>query len=198
MCFLSECTCFFIVRCVKSTRTNPSCTLIFFLPMYPMSSSCFDMISDKGGGRHGHHVCMRSVLGSLLLLLTLTLPHRRQGRAGQLPRGGGGRAEARGGGKGGGGTGFPPGDALRDEEVGMLHRSSRRQTRVRDGQSLGQRRERQRLPLLLLLLRGRRCQHAPSAACAAPGEERGADRLLNKKYLVKKIIVMTILHPYNK
>jgi hypothetical protein len=39
-------------------------------------------ISDKGGGRHGHHVCVRSVVG------------RRQGRAGQLPRGSGGRAEA--------------------------------------------------------------------------------------------------------
>ena len=32
-----------------------------------MSSSCFDMISDKGGGRHGHHVCVRSMVGSLLL-----------------------------------------------------------------------------------------------------------------------------------
>ena len=27
----------------------------------------FDMILDKGGGRHGHHVCVRSVVGSLLL-----------------------------------------------------------------------------------------------------------------------------------
>ena len=64
--------CFFIIRCVESTRTNHSCTLIFFLPMYPMSSSCFDMILDKGGERHGHHVCVRSGLGSLLSLLTLT------------------------------------------------------------------------------------------------------------------------------
>jgi hypothetical protein len=78
-----------------------------------MSSSYFDMILDKGGGRHGLHVCVRSVVGSLLLLLTLT--HRRQGGcAGRLPCGGGGRAEARGGGKGGGVTGFPPGDAPRD------------------------------------------------------------------------------------
>jgi hypothetical protein len=102
-----------------------------------MSSSCFDMISDKGGGRHGRHVCVRSLVGSLLSLLTLT--HRRQGCAGRLPRGGGGRAEARGGGKGGGVTGFPPGDAPRDEEVAMLCLSSRWQTRVRDGQSSRQR-----------------------------------------------------------
>jgi hypothetical protein len=33
-----------------------------------MSSSCFDMTSDKGGGRHGHHDCVRSVLGSLLYI----------------------------------------------------------------------------------------------------------------------------------
>jgi hypothetical protein len=88
-----------------------------------MSSSCFDMILDKGGERHGHHVCVRSVVGSLLSLLTLT--HRRQGGcAGRLPCGGGGRAEARGGGKGGGVTDFPPGDAPRDEEVAMLRCSS--------------------------------------------------------------------------
>ena len=117
--------------------------------MYLMSSSCFDMILDKGGGRHGHHVCVKSVAGSLLLLLTLT--HRRQGGcAGQLPCGGGGKAETRGVGKGGGVTDFPPRDAPRDEEVAMLRRSSRRQTRVWDGRSSRQRRERQRLPLLLL------------------------------------------------
>jgi hypothetical protein len=33
-----------------------------------MPSSCFDMTSDKGGGCHGHHVCVRSVLGSLLYI----------------------------------------------------------------------------------------------------------------------------------
>jgi len=60
---------------------------------------------DKGGGRHGHHVCVRSVVGSLLSLLTLT--HWCQGRAGQLPPDSGGRTKARGGGKGGGVT---PGD----------------------------------------------------------------------------------------
>jgi len=142
-------------------RTNYSCTLIYFWPMYPMSLSCFDMILDKGGGRHGHHVCVRSVVGSLLSLLTLT--HWRQGGcAGQLPCDGGGRAEARGGGKGGGVTGFPPGNAPPDEEVAMLCRSSRRQTRVRDGQSLQKWRERRQLPLLLLLLRGRRCRHTPA------------------------------------
>jgi len=81
------------------------------------------MILDKGGGHHGHHVCVRNVVGSLLLLLTLT--HWRQGGcAGRLPCGGGGLAEARGGGKGGGVTGFPPGDAPHDEEVAMLRRSS--------------------------------------------------------------------------
>jgi len=97
------------------------------------------MILDKGGGRHGHHVCVRSVVGSLLLLLTLT--HWRLGRRGQLPRSSGGRAVVRGGSKGGGVTGVPPGDAPSDEEVAMLRRSSRRQTRVLDGQSSRQRRE---------------------------------------------------------
>jgi hypothetical protein len=137
--------------------------------MYPMSSSCFDMILDKGGGHHGLHVCVRSVVGSLLSLLTLT--HRRQGGcAGQLPCGGRGRAEARGGGKGGGVTGFPPGDAPHDEEVAMLSRSSRCQTRVRDGRSSRQRRERRRFPLLLR-------PWGRSAVRSGPTD---------KKYLVKK------------
>jgi hypothetical protein len=35
------------------------------------------MILDKGGGYHGHHVCVRNVVGSLLSLLILT--HWRQG-----------------------------------------------------------------------------------------------------------------------
>jgi hypothetical protein len=156
--------------------------------MYPMSSSCFDMILDKGGGHHGLYVCVRSVVGSLLSLLTLT--HRRQeGCAGRLPCGSGGRAEARGGGKGGGVTGFPPGEAPRDEEVAMLRRSSRRQTRVRDGQSLRQRRERRRLPLLLLLLRGRRCRHTPARPRGRSAVQSGPT---DKKYLVKKFIVKNV------
>ena len=161
--------------------------------MYPISLSCFDMILDKGGGRHGLHVCVRSMVGSLLSLLTLT--HRRQGGcAGRLRCGGGGRAEARGGGKGWGVAVFPPGDAPCDEEVVMLRRSSRRQTRVRDGRSLRQRRERRWLPLLLLW--GRRCRHMPLGGPGG-GARRDPDRLLNKKYLVNKIIVW-ILHLYNK
>ena len=40
--------------------------------MFP-SSSCFDMILDKGGWHHGHHVCMRSVLGSLSLFELILL-----------------------------------------------------------------------------------------------------------------------------
>jgi hypothetical protein len=125
---------------------------------------------------------VRSVVGSLLSLLTLT--HRRQGGcAGRLPCGGGGRAEARGGGKGGGVTGFLPGDAPRDEEVAMLRRSSRRQTRVRDGRSSQQQWER-RLPLLLLLLlRGRRCRHTPVRPWGRSAVRSGP---IDKKYLVKK------------
>ena len=135
--------------------------------MYLISSSCFDMILDKGGGCHGHHVCVKSVAGSLLLLLTLT--HRRQGVcAGRLPCGGGGRAEARGGGKGGCVTGFPLGEAPR---------SSR------------QRQERRRLPLLLLLLRGRRCRHTPARPRGRSAVQSGPT---DKKYLVKKIIVKNI------
>ncbi len=148
-----------------------------------MSSSCFDMILDKGGGRHGHHVCVRSVVGSLLSLLTLT--HRHQGGcAARLPWGGGGQAEARGGGKGGGITGFPPGDAPRGEEVAMLRRSSRRQTRVRDGRSSRQRWEWQWLPILLLLLRGRWCRHMPAGPRGRSAVRSGPT---DKKYLVKKI-----------
>ncbi len=152
--------------------------------MYPMSSSCFDTILDKGGGRHGHHVCERCVVGSLLSLLTLT--HRRQGGcAGRLPCGGGGRVEAQGGGKRGGVTGFPPGDVPHDEEVAMLRHSSRWQTRVRDGRSSRQRGERRQLPLLLLLLlRGRRCRHTPARPRGRSAVQSGPT---DKKYLVKKI-----------
>jgi len=46
----------FVVRCIESTRTNPSCTQIFFANIFPMSLSFFDMILDKGGGRHGMNI----------------------------------------------------------------------------------------------------------------------------------------------
>ncbi len=40
----------FFGRCIESTRTDPSYPPIYFSPMPPKSSSCFDMISDKGSG----------------------------------------------------------------------------------------------------------------------------------------------------
>jgi hypothetical protein len=53
----------FIIRCIESMHTNPSCLQIFFADIFPMPSSFFDKISNKGGGRHGHHVCVRSISG---------------------------------------------------------------------------------------------------------------------------------------
>jgi hypothetical protein len=47
--FFSEYLPFFLGCYVESTRTDPSYPPIFFLLMPPMSSSCFGMISDKGG-----------------------------------------------------------------------------------------------------------------------------------------------------
>ena len=39
-----------------------------FLTIYSMSSSCVDIILEKGGGRHGHHddVCVRTMVGSTI------------------------------------------------------------------------------------------------------------------------------------
>jgi hypothetical protein len=47
-------------------HTNPAVRRYFFADVSHVLVM-FDMISDKGGGRHGHHVCVRSVVGSLLL-----------------------------------------------------------------------------------------------------------------------------------
>ncbi len=52
----------FIVRCIESMRTNPSC-MLFFADIFPMSLSFFDMILDRGGGCHGYQVCVRSIVG---------------------------------------------------------------------------------------------------------------------------------------
>ena len=46
--FLSEYLCFFIVRCVKSTRTNPSCTLIFFCRCIPCPRHVLTWFRTKG------------------------------------------------------------------------------------------------------------------------------------------------------
>ncbi len=40
----------FLCRCIKTTRTNPSYPLIQYLAMSPEFSSCFGLISDRGGG----------------------------------------------------------------------------------------------------------------------------------------------------
>jgi len=48
VCFFSEYLCFFLGRCIESTRTDPSYPPIYFSLVSPESSSCFGMISDEG------------------------------------------------------------------------------------------------------------------------------------------------------
>ena len=50
VCFFSEYLCFLFVRCIESTRTDPSYPPIYFSPVPPKSSSHFGMISDEGSG----------------------------------------------------------------------------------------------------------------------------------------------------
>jgi hypothetical protein len=80
----------FIVRCIESTRTNLSCTQIFFADIFPMSSLFFDMMW------HGHHVCMRSIVSGGINDCD---PKRRTARQRKLVRRrdgeGGGTAKAR-------------------------------------------------------------------------------------------------------
>ncbi len=47
--FLKICLVFFLCCCIKTTRTNPSHPSIPYLAMSPKFSSCFGLISDRGG-----------------------------------------------------------------------------------------------------------------------------------------------------
>jgi hypothetical protein len=46
--FFCKYLCFLFGHCVKSTRTDPSYSPIYFLLMPPEASSCFGMILDEG------------------------------------------------------------------------------------------------------------------------------------------------------
>jgi len=61
--FIKWCTCFLLFVALNQRALTPAVRRYFFANIFPMSSSFFDMISDKGGGRHGHHVCVRSIVG---------------------------------------------------------------------------------------------------------------------------------------
>ena len=50
VCFFSKYLCFLFVRCIESTRTDPSYLPIYYSLMPLEASSCFGMISDEGGG----------------------------------------------------------------------------------------------------------------------------------------------------
>ena len=50
--FLSLLLTLFLGRCVGTKRTNHSCQKIIFLPLSEHFSSCFDLISNRGGRRH--------------------------------------------------------------------------------------------------------------------------------------------------
>ena len=60
---------FYLAVASNRCALTPAVRQIFFHRCPPMSSSCFGMISDEGGGEHhGHHVCARSMVGSSISL----------------------------------------------------------------------------------------------------------------------------------
>jgi hypothetical protein len=61
--FIKWYTCFLSFVASNQRALTPAVRRYCFADIFPMSSSFFDMISDKGGGRHGHHVCVRSIVG---------------------------------------------------------------------------------------------------------------------------------------
>ncbi len=63
MCLFSDIRAFLLFVASNQRALTPDVRRYFFANIFHMSSSFFDMISDKGGGRHGHHVCVRSMVG---------------------------------------------------------------------------------------------------------------------------------------
>jgi hypothetical protein len=158
-----------------------------------MSLSCFDMNLDKGGGRHGHHDCVRSVVGSLLSLLVNPNPPASRAC-------------------------WPITLRRRRKSGGVRGRQGKRRHGLSTGWCTLRRGGREAAPLLptanagagraiFATLAGATTTPPPSPPPTrttmptyAVGGRRGpgggarcdTDRLLKKKYLVKKIIVMNI------
>ena len=65
MCLLSDMHAFLSFVASNQRALTPYVRGYFFDNIFHMSSSFFDMISDMKGGRHGHHVCVRSVVGTI-------------------------------------------------------------------------------------------------------------------------------------
>ena len=65
VCLLSDIRAFLLFVASNQCTLTPDVRGYFFDNIFHMSSSFFDMISDMKGGRNGHHVCVRSVVGTI-------------------------------------------------------------------------------------------------------------------------------------
>ncbi len=62
-----------LCRCIEMTCTNSSYPSILYLAMPPKYSSCFGLISDRGGGRHCNDVFRKRKRLGLLLAVALLI-----------------------------------------------------------------------------------------------------------------------------
>jgi hypothetical protein len=61
----------FLCRCIEIMQTNPCYLAIPYLVMSPENSSCFGLISDRGGGHHCHNVFRKVAVGSVVVSVAL-------------------------------------------------------------------------------------------------------------------------------
>jgi hypothetical protein len=62
----------FLCHCIETMRTNPIYPVIPYLVMLPEISSCFSLISDRGG-RHCHDVFSKVEVGSVVVRVALLI-----------------------------------------------------------------------------------------------------------------------------
>jgi hypothetical protein len=61
----------FLCHCIKTTRANPSYSVLPYLALLPRYSSCFSLILDRGGGHHCHNVFRKVEVGSVVVSIAL-------------------------------------------------------------------------------------------------------------------------------